>query len=104
MAEQADSLQYELREGPCYAAVNGERFVLVNDLSAAVQFPRYAPKAVGLGVGAQAAVQLLDGKRRAGLNLYARQREPSTVPPCSWPNSSPPREQPCSGTPNRSSN
>src|SRR3954468_15162914 len=72
LAEQADSLQYELREGPCYAAVTDERFVLVNDLEAAVDFPRYGPKAVGLGLGAQAAVQLLHNGERAGLNLYAR--------------------------------
>jgi hypothetical protein len=72
LAEQADAVQYELREGPCYAAINGERFVLVNDLAAAVEFPRYAPRVVALGVGAQAAVQLVDGRRRAGLNLYAR--------------------------------
>jgi hypothetical protein len=72
IAEQADSIQYELREGPCYAAVNGERFVVVNRLSAAAQFPRYAPRAVGLGVGAHAAIQLVDGERRAGLNLYSR--------------------------------
>jgi hypothetical protein len=72
IAEHADSIQYELREGPCYAAVNGERFVVVDNLSAGVQFPRYAPKAVGLGLGAHAAVQLLGGKRRVGLNLYSR--------------------------------
>jgi ANTAR domain/GAF domain len=72
LAEQADTLQYELCEGPCYAAVTEERFVLVNDMAAAVEFPRYAPRAVELGVGAHAAIQLVDGKRRAGLNLYAR--------------------------------
>lgn len=72
IAEQADSIQYELREGPCYAAVNSERFVLVNDLSTAAQFPRYAPRAVDLGVGAHAAIQLVDGKQRAALNLYSR--------------------------------
>ena len=73
LAERADALQYELREGPCYAAVTDERFVLVNDLAAAgVEFPRYAARAVGLGVGAHAAIQLVDGRRRAGLNLYAR--------------------------------
>jgi GAF domain-containing protein len=72
LAERADALQYELREGPCYAAVTDERFVLVNDLAAAAEFPRYAPRAVDLGVGAHAAIQLVDGKRRAGLNLYAR--------------------------------
>jgi hypothetical protein len=69
LAEYADAVQYELLEGPCYAAINGERFVLVNDLATAVEFPRYAPRVVALGVGAQAAVQLVDGQRRAGLNL-----------------------------------
>ncbi len=72
LAERADALQYELLEGPCYAVVTGERFVLVNDLAAAVEFPRYAPRAVDLGVGAHAAIELVDGNRRAGLNLYAR--------------------------------
>ena len=72
LAEQADSLQYELGEGPCYAAVTDERFVMVNDLAASVDFPRYGPRAVALGVGAQAAVQLLHEGERAGLNLYAR--------------------------------
>lgn len=72
LAERADSLQYQLREGPCYAAVTDERFVLVNDLAASVEFPRYGPRAVDLGLGAQAGVQLLHEGERAGLNLYAR--------------------------------
>ena len=72
LAEQADSLQYELGEGPCYAAVTDDRFVLVNDLAAASDFPRYGPKAAALGLGAQAAIQLLHNGERAGLNLYAR--------------------------------
>ena len=71
VAEQADRMQYELHEGPCYAAVTHKRFVLVNDLAAAVEFPHYAPKAVALGVGAQAGIQLLHDGERAGLNLYA---------------------------------
>ena len=71
LAKQADALQYELREGPCYSVVTDERFVLANNLAGAVQFPRYGPKAVALGVGAQAAVQLFHEKERAGLNLYA---------------------------------
>jgi hypothetical protein len=72
LAERADALQCELREGPCYAAVTDERFVLVNDLADAVEFARYAPRALALGVAGHAAIQLVDGKRRAGLNLYAR--------------------------------
>jgi GAF domain-containing protein len=72
LAEEADALQSEVFEGPCYTAVTGERFVLVNDLSAAVKFPRYAPRAVDLGLRAHAAIPLADGKQRAGLNVYAR--------------------------------
>lgn len=71
VAEQADRMQYELHEGQCYAAVTHKRFVLVNDLATAVEFPHYAPKAVALGVGAQAGIQLLHDGERAGLNLYA---------------------------------
>jgi ANTAR domain/GAF domain len=72
LATQADTLQYELREGPCYAAVTSTRFVLVNDLAATVDFPRYGPQAVELGIGAQAAIQLQHNGDTAGLNLYAR--------------------------------
>src|SRR4051794_24389616 len=50
-ANLADQLQYEMREGPCYAAVTDERFVLVNDMAAAREFPNYGPKAATLGVG-----------------------------------------------------
>jgi GAF domain-containing protein len=70
-AEMADELQYQLHEGPCYAAVTSQRFVLVNNLAGSPDFPRYAPRAVELGIGAQAAIQLLDGHQRAGINLYA---------------------------------
>lgn len=72
LAKEIDALQYELREGPCYAAVTDERLVLVNDLTVAGAFPYYAPRAADLGVGAQMAIQLVDGRERAGLNLYAR--------------------------------
>jgi ANTAR domain/GAF domain len=72
IARRADTVQYELREGPCYAAVTSTRFVLVNDVAAAAEFPRYGPQAVALGIGAQAAIQLVHGAETAGLNLYAR--------------------------------
>jgi hypothetical protein len=73
LADEIDTLQYELREGPCYAAISEERFVLVNDVATDDAYPRYGPKAAERGVGAQVAIQLLsqDG-RQAGLNLYAR--------------------------------
>jgi hypothetical protein len=72
LAKQADTVQYELREGPCYAAVTSQRFVLVNDVAATVEYPRYGPRAVQMGIGAQAAIQLLHNGDTAGLNLYAR--------------------------------
>ncbi len=72
LAEELDALQYELREGPCYAAVTEERFVLVSDTATCVEYPRYSSRAADLGVAAQAALQLVHGKQRAGLNLYAR--------------------------------
>lgn len=71
LAEQADVLQYELREGPCYAAVTSERWVLVNDIAGSSDYPHYAPRAAALGVGTQAAIQLVSNGDRAGLNLYA---------------------------------
>jgi hypothetical protein len=75
LANTTDQLQYELREGPCYAAVTEDRFVLINDLTVASAYPRYAPRAHELGVRAQAAVQLTSPGQRAGLNLYARTPE-----------------------------
>lgn len=72
LAEQLDMVQYELREGPCYAAVTDERFVLANDVASATDYPRYGSRAASLGVGAQAAIQLIHNGQRAGLNLYAR--------------------------------
>jgi hypothetical protein len=75
LAEESDALQYELREGPCYAAVTDERVVLVNDVATTDVFPRYGPLAAGLGVRSQAAIQLLHNGDRAGLNLYSRSAE-----------------------------
>src|SRR4051812_7539740 len=72
LAEQTDALQYELREGPCYAAVTRERLVLVNDVATSREFPRYGARAAEFGVGSQAALQLTHNGDRAGLNLYAR--------------------------------
>jgi GAF domain-containing protein len=74
MAHQADQIQYQLREGPCYAAVTNERMVLVNDLESASDFPRYCKQALGIGMRSQLAIQLLHNGEQAGLNLYAHKR------------------------------
>ena len=100
LGDRLDALQYDLREGPCYAALTDDRFVLANDLASSSEFPRYAVRAAELGVGSQAAVQLLHNGERAGLNLYARRRcafDRSTV----QPSCSPRRPLACSSTPCR---
>lgn len=76
LAHEADELQYKLNEGPCYAAVTDERVVLVSDLWASSDFPRYGSEACDIGLGSQLAIQLLhDDGQQAGLNLYAFRRE-----------------------------
>jgi GAF domain-containing protein len=72
LADKIDAIQYELREGPCYAAVTGDRLVLVNNVESAGEFPRYGARAAALGVGSQLAIQLVHDGEQAGLNLYAR--------------------------------
>jgi hypothetical protein len=72
LANRLDAVQYELREGPCYAAVTDARLVLVNDVERDTQFPHYAPRAVELGVRAQLATQIAHNGAQAGLNVYAR--------------------------------
>src|SRR5438128_1377244 len=59
LAERIDSIQYDLHEGPCYAAVTDDRLVLINDVRATSVFPRYGPRAADLGVGSQAAIKLV---------------------------------------------
>ena len=71
LAEELDAIQYELREGPCYAAVTNERLILLEDVAGATRFSRYAARAADLGVGSQAAFQLVHNGEQAGLNLYA---------------------------------
>jgi ANTAR domain/GAF domain len=72
LADRLDAIQYELREGPCYAAVTDERFVLVNDLQRSDQFSAYGPRAVELGLRSQLATQIAHNGSQAGLNVYAR--------------------------------
>ena len=72
VATDLDELQYRLREGPCYAAVTEQRFVLVNDLATGNSYRGYGPRASERGVRAQAAIQLSHDGEVAGLNLYSR--------------------------------
>jgi GAF domain-containing protein len=74
-ADQADQLQYEAAEGPCYQVVTSAiTLSATEDLATEDRWPNYAPSAVALGVRSQIAVRVYeDGRSRAGLNLYSSQ-------------------------------
>lgn len=69
-----DALQFELKEGPCYDAMkDGSPEILVsNDVRHDQRWPRLAPRAVELGLKAQAGIRLFntDGVHGA-LNIYS---------------------------------
>jgi GAF domain-containing protein len=68
-----DSLQYELKEGPCYDAVNNDRIIAVDDLATDQRWPRYGPKATALGIRSQLGIRLYEEEDTiGGLNLYCR--------------------------------
>jgi hypothetical protein len=67
-----DAAQYELQEGPCYAAAVETVHVTSPYLSQDSRFPRYAPVAVAVGIEAQAGIRLFDARGANGaLNLYS---------------------------------
>lgn len=69
---ELDARQYELREGPCYAAAAESSHVICTDLAADERFRDYASFAVQKGVAAQAGIRLFDSTRgRGALNLYS---------------------------------
>jgi GAF domain-containing protein len=68
-----DGHQYELQEGPCYAAATHEEQVVATDLAADERFPRYGEVAAAHGVRSQIGVRLYDDRASHGaLNLYSR--------------------------------
>jgi hypothetical protein len=75
VATGADQLQYDLREGPCYEAVDGAPVLEVDDLASDLRWPDYGPKAAAtFGLGAQIAFQFrAEPHARGALNLYASQ-------------------------------
>lgn len=67
-----DAAQYEMQEGPCYAAAVDTLHVAAPNLAADERFPRYAPIAVEAGIRAQAGIRLFDARGSQGaLNLYS---------------------------------
>ncbi|PKH38289.1 GAF domain-containing protein [Nocardioides alpinus] len=67
-----DALQYDLREGPCSAVLQGDDAVSVSHLRDEQRWPRYVPQALGAGVRSQLAVKLyLDSGTLGGINFYS---------------------------------
>lgn len=76
LATRLDELQYRFDEGPCVAATRKGGLGVVHEaaLVDALQFPRWAPAALELGVGGVLAVGLFpqgEIPRMGALNLYS---------------------------------
>lgn len=69
--EQADLLQYELGEGPSLDAVWTDGVFIVPDLISDGRWPRWAPRAAEMGIGASLAVHLFTDAALGSLNLYS---------------------------------
>ncbi len=73
LVEQADALQYELNEGPCYDALTVEAIVSSSDLAHDARWPHFALGAHAMGISSQLAIGLAHrGKSFTALNLYSR--------------------------------
>ncbi|MEV0287025.1 MULTISPECIES: GAF and ANTAR domain-containing protein [unclassified Kribbella] len=81
VAVQADELQYQLHQGPCFEAVVGAPVVQVDDLAGDGRWPAYGPRvAACLGLRAQVAFQFSAAPHaRGALNLYAVEAHELTV-------------------------
>ncbi|MGI8433565.1 MAG: ANTAR domain-containing protein [Nocardioidaceae bacterium] len=74
VAERADQIQYELREGPCYdVLIDDEVITYSADLANESRWSKYGPRANALGLGSQMAIRLTEhNESYTGLNLYSR--------------------------------
>jgi GAF domain-containing protein len=72
LAQRADSLQYELGEGPCLDSSWNQETLVVNDLSADERWPQWAAKVVALGISSVLAGQLttVEEERIGAINVY----------------------------------
>jgi GAF domain-containing protein len=72
--QQADSLQYELGEGPCLDAAAARELVRVDDLAEDRRWPRWASAATTLGLRAAMSAPLVAGNGSLGaIKVYADQ-------------------------------
>jgi len=71
LVQQADRLQYETAEGPCLDAVWTNGVFIVPSMAADGRWPRWAPQAADLGIGASISVHLFTDAKLGSLNLYS---------------------------------
>ncbi len=82
IAFDADGLQYEFREGPCFDAALGERVLSSCDIGTDLRWPSYGPRAALLGIGSQVSFFLgAMSERRTSFNLYAKRPGPLRTQP-----------------------
>ncbi len=73
VCRRVDEVQYETGEGPCVDAVREQEVVRIDDLAATERWPRFADRAVELGVAAMLSFRLfVEDDTSGALNLYAR--------------------------------
>jgi GAF domain-containing protein len=71
---RADSLQYELDEGPCLAATAARELIRVDDLAEDPRWPRWAAAVTPLGLRASMSAPLVAGDGSLGaIKVYADQ-------------------------------
>ncbi|GAA4360631.1 GAF and ANTAR domain-containing protein [Angustibacter luteus] len=69
---EADSLQYQLGQGPCLDALSLAESYVIQDLHVEDRWPRWAPGAAALGLRSVLSVRLQTADRVVGgLNLYS---------------------------------
>ena len=72
VAERVDAYQYEIDEGPCVAAADTKKPVLITDMSTEERWPRFASFGVAQGVKSSYAIPMtLRGEMIGVLNLYS---------------------------------
>jgi len=81
LATRLDEIQYALREGPCFEAVDDSprKVVRSGDLSADPRWPQFGALAEECGMRSQLSVQIRDDGHTTCLNLYSRQPDAFTA-------------------------
>ncbi len=76
IVREVDAVQYSLGEGPCISAAREGLTVRSGSLGEDQRWPRFGPRAAGLGVHSVLSLPLISGDGVIGaMNVYARSRD-----------------------------